>query len=401
VLPPLSDDEARRYARQTLLAEVGEEGQRRLKAARVLVVGAGGLGSPVALYLAAAGVGRIGLVDSDRVELSNLHRQVLFATGDLGRGKVDAAAERLRGLNPEIEVVAHRERFTPANALDLVRAYDVVADGTDNFPTRYLVNDACVLAGRPNVFASVLRFAGQATVFWPGHGPCYRCLFPEPPKPGLVPSCGEAGVLGALPGLLGAIQATEVLKLLLGAGEPLIGRLLLVDTLAARFREIRFPRRPDCPACGEGATPTLVPDSTGDAKAGQPHVAAGPVPAGPSQATPTCDAAPPEPLPWEIPVEELRRWREEGRPHLLLDVRTPREHAFAAIAGDVFLPLHELPERLDDLPRDRPIVVYCHLGGRSAQAVGYLRGHGFPQAINLEGGIDAWSATIDPVVPRY
>ena len=386
----LSPVEVRRYARQLRLPEVGRAGQERLKASSVLVVGAGGLGSPLALQLAAAGVGRIGLVDPDRVDESNLHRQLLYGSADVGRLKVEAAAARLRDLNPHLEVVPVAERFAVGNALALVRGFDLVADGTDNFPTRYLVNDACVLAGRPNVFASVQRFEGQLTVFDAGRGPCYRCLFPEPPGEGLVPSCADAGVLGVVPGLLGTLQASEALKLLLGLGEPPVGRLLLIDLLRLRCREVRFTRRAGCAACSpEGRARLVLSDEPG-------CMTAPCAPCAPAEA----DTAS-EPLAFDLPVRDLARWRDERRRFTLLDVRTAEELAVAALPGARHLPLHELPRRLAELPPDEPLVVVCHLGGRSAQAVAFLRARGFPQAVNLDGGIDAWSVEVDPSVPRY
>ncbi len=375
----LSPEEQQRYARQTILPEIGAEGQARLKVSSVLVVGVGGLGSPVALYLAAAGVGRIGLVDDDRVETSNLHRQVLYSSCEVGRTKVEAAAERLRALNPHVEVVPHPVRLTDANALELVRGYNVVADGTDTFATRYAVNDACVRAGVPNAFASVSRFTGQAAVFCAPGGPCYRCLFPEPPPPGAVPSCAEGGVLGALPGLRGTVQATETLKLLLGLGDTLAGRLLLVDALAMRFRTLAVERDPRCPACGERrAAPTHTPVP-------RPSMAAAPKPTVP-----------------EITVRELKKMRDEGKEPFVLDVRQPEEFAAANIGG-ALVPMAELPHRLDELEPHRSdpvLVVHCRGGGRSARAVEFLRQQGFTNAVNLKGGIHAWSDEIDPSLPK-
>lgn len=376
---PLSPREERRYARQMRLPEIGRAGQQRLAAASVLVVGAGGLGSPLALQLAAAGVGRIGLVDADRVDESNLHRQLLYGSADVGRLKVEAAADRLRDLNPHLEIVPVAARFAPGNALALVGGFDLIADGTDNFPTRYLVNDACVLAGRPNVFASVQRFEGQVAVFDAARGPCYRCLFPEPPAEGLVPACAEAGVLGVVPGVMGTLQAAEAIKLLLGLGEPPLGRLLLVDLLRLTFRSVRFVRRPGCPACSPAGRARLTLGET-----------AGCAPAGAE-----------EPLPFDLPVRELARWRGEGRRHTLVDVRTAEELAVAALPGALHLPLHELPRRVAELPCDEPLVLLCHHGARSAQAVTFLRARGLPHAVNLDGGIDAWSVEVDPGVPRY
>jgi len=379
-----SPAEVRRYARHFVLPEVGEEGQAKLRAARVLLVGVGGLGSPLALYLAAAGVGTLGLVDDDRVEESNLQRQILYGTADVGRPKLAAAAARLRDANPLVAVVPHAERFAAGNALSLVESYDVIADGTDNFPTRYLVNDACVFAGKPNVFGSVQRFEGQVGVFWAERGPCYRCLFSEPPPPGLVPSCAEAGVLGVLPGIVGALQAAEVIKLILGVGNPLIGRLLTFDALRMRFREVRVPKADDCALCSARAT---IHDLVAyDDRCAVPT---------------TESAGGDDELDWEISVADLDRWRKSGKRLTLLDVRTPAEHAYAAIAGSTLIPVHELPRRLDELDPAATLVTYCHVGGRSAQAVGFLRARGFARAVNLAGGIDAWSREVDPTLPRY
>ncbi|MGH9464923.1 MAG: molybdopterin-synthase adenylyltransferase MoeB [Thermoanaerobaculia bacterium] len=378
--PSLSPSELARYGRQLVLPEVGRPGQERLKGARVLLVGAGGLGSPVALYLAAAGVGRLTLVDGDRVERSNLHRQILYGESDVGRPKLEAAAARLREANPHVEVRPVAERFTAANAAALVADHDVVVDGTDNFTARYLVNDACVLAGKPNVFGSVLRFEGQVSVFWSPRGPCYRCLFPEPPPAGLVPSCAEAGVLGALPGIVGALQANEALKLVLGVGEPLVGRFLVFDALALRFREVALPRSPSCPICS--AHPTVTELVEIDA---------------------ACDLAAPggEEMAMDLTPREMKQWRDEGRDFVLLDVRTPREHALASLPGALLIPLQELPQRVDELDPAADIVVHCHHGQRSERAAAFLRGQGFASVRNLAGGIDAWSDQVDPDVPRY
>ena len=359
---PLSADERRRYARQLLLPEIGEAGQRRLRNGRVLVVGAGGLGSPAAMYLAAAGVGAIGLVDFDEVDETNLQRQILYATRDVGRPKLEAAAERLRGMNPHVEVASHDGRFDEANAASLVEAYDVVVDGTDNFPARYLVNDACVLGRTPNVFGSVARFDGQAAVFAAPGGPCYRCLHPEPPPPGLIPSCAEGGVLGVLPGIVGTIQAAEAIKLLAGIGEPLVGRLLLFDALRMSFRRITLPRDPGCPVCGDA--PAIRTLRRYDLTCN---------PGGPSAMT----------------VDELRQWREHGTPHTLIDVREPSEHAMSRIDGAILIPLATLPGQLELVPDDRPVVVHCKSGARSAHAVAFLQSKGY-DAHNLVGGIDAW-----------
>ena len=359
---PLSADELARYSRHTLLPEFGEAGQARLKAGRVLIVGAGGLGSPAALYLAAAGAGTIGLVDFDRVDLTNLQRQILYGTGDVGREKLTAAADRLRDINPHITITLHHEALRAANARALIRGYDVVLDGTDNFGTRFLVNDACVLERRPNVYGSVFRFEGQAAVFSSGDGPCYRCLHPEPPPPGLIPNCAEGGVLGVLPGVIGTIQATEAIKLLTGIGEPLVGKLLLYDALRMRFRQISLPRDPECPICGDAPTirELVEYDSTCE--------------------TPKGD---------EMTAQELREWRTSNRPHTLIDVRQPSEHAASSIEGAILIPLAQLQSNLSRLPRDQPIVVHCQSGGRSAIAVSMLKLQGF-DAHNLSGGIKAW-----------
>ena len=385
---PLTDDELRRYARHLVLPHVGLEGQAKLKAGRVLAVGAGGLGSPLALYLAAAGVGTIGLVDDDVVDESNLQRQILYGTSDVGRPKLAAAARRLRDVNPHVTVVAFEERLTSRNALRILRDFDVVADGTDNFATRYLVNDACVLAGKPNVYASIYRFEGQASVFWAARGPCYRCLHPEPPPPDAVPSCAEGGVLGILPGLLGVIQATEVVKLLLGEGETLVGRLLLVDALAMRFREVALAKAPDCAVCGTHPTVRELVDY--DALCGGP--AAEPRDAIVSR------------MPGRVPqitVEELRDRRSAGADAVLLDVREPHEYALSDLPGAIKVPLATLPKNLDRIPRDRDLVVYCRSGARSANAVQFLRQMGYDRAVNLEGGMNAWAERIDPSLRKY
>ncbi|MEO8587218.1 MAG: molybdopterin-synthase adenylyltransferase MoeB [Acidobacteriota bacterium] len=373
----LTPDERVRYARHLALPGVGEEGQERLKAARVLVVGAGGLGSPVALYLAAAGVGTLGLVDFDAVEVTNLQRQILFGTGDVGRPKLEAAAEHLQRLNPGVRVVPHALYLSSLNALDILAAYDIIADGTDNFPARYLVNDACVLLGKPNVHASVSRFDGQASVFWAAKGPCYRCLFEEPPPADLVPSCAEGGVLGVLPGLLGTIQATEVLKLLLGAGEPLIGRLLLVDALRMEMRTIGVPKNPACAICGSTPTVTGLVDY---------EVFCAGRPAAPSAET--------------LPAELAGRLAAGGGGDapFLLDVREPFEIPARALAGALNIPLAALPSRLDDVPRARDVVVYCESGIRSARALAILRAAGHARARHLAGGIARWQREGRPVV---
>jgi molybdopterin/thiamine biosynthesis adenylyltransferase/rhodanese-related sulfurtransferase len=380
----LSPAELARYRRHLVLPGVGESGQRRLAAARVLVVGAGGLGSPVAMYLAAAGVGHIGIVDDDRVDLSNLHRQLLHATNDVGRAKTDSARDRLAGINPHVDVATYETRLASANALDILRGHDVVVDGTDNFPTRYLVNDACVLLGIPNVHGSIARFEGQASVFAAPDGPCYRCLFPEPPPPGLVPSCAEGGVFGVLPGLVGTIQATETLKLLLGIGEPLVGRLLLLDALRMTTRTIALRRDPACPACGTRELRELIDYDA---------FCAGPAPStAPSAVDDGRD---------EITVRELAERLRRGDALELIDVREPWEHAYARIPGARLLPLGALAEAIPSLDRSREYVLHCHHGVRSRQAAEMLRAAGFRRVRNLAGGIAAWSAEVDPAVPSY
>jgi adenylyltransferase/sulfurtransferase len=365
-----------RYLRHLTLPEIGERGQRRLGDARVLVVGAGGLGSPAAMYLTAAGIGRLDLVDFDVVDESNLQRQILYSTADVGRPKLAAAAERLRAMNPHVDIQTYDAPFDAANARALVRDCDVVVDGTDNFQTRYLVNDACVLERRPNVYGSIARFEGQASVFGVAGGPCYRCLHPDPPPAGLIQNCADAGVLGVLPGVIGSIQATEAIKLIAGIGEPLIGRVLLYDALRMRTREIGLPRDPDCPVCGD--RPTILDVVAYDiACAPSQHAAPH---AGSAAGSSTGDA---------VTVADLRQWREARSPHMLLDVREPSEHAAASIDGAVLIPIGDLDRRLDTLPRDRPIVVHCQSGGRSSRAVARLRREGF-DARNLQGGIRAW-----------
>jgi len=345
------------------MPEFGEAGQQRLKAGRILIVGAGGLGSPAALYLAAAGVGTIGLVDNDTVDATNLQRQIIYGTPDVGRSKLVAAADRLRALNPHVSIELHDALFASANARDLVDRYDVVIDGSDNFPTRYLVNDACVMGRTPNVYGSVFRFEGQAAVFATPGGPCYRCLHPEPPPPGLIPNCAEAGVLGVLPGLIGIVQATEAIKLVTGIGEPLIGRVLLFDALKMRFRDIALSRDPACPVCGEA--PTIRELVEYDQICESPGAST------------------------ELTVEMYARWRAEGTAHLLIDVREPSEHAVHRIEGSELIPLGDLRHHLPALPTDLPLVVHCKTGGRSSRAVALLREQGF-DARNLSGGLSAW-----------
>lgn len=374
----LAGEEVSRYARHLLLPGVGREGQSRLKASSVLLVGAGGLGSPAALYLAAAGIGRLGLVDPDLVDGTNLQRQVLHGTRDVGRPKVASAADRLRDLNPHVRLEAHGVRFAAANALEIARDYDLVLDGTDNFPTRYLVNDACVLLGKPNVYAAIFRFEGQASVFAPClGGPCYRCLFPEPPPPGSVPSCAEGGVLGVLPGLLGTIQATEAIKLLVGLGSPLLGRLLLYDALAMRFREMTLRKNPDCPICGAHPTITRLMD---------PPNACSPAPASPTD---------------EITARQLKKRLDAKEDFNLVDVREPSEWQIARLPTAKLIPLGELTKRLGELDPDREIVLYCKAGVRGGKALGLLKQNGFRHARNLAGGIEAWATDVDPKMPRY
>ncbi len=381
-LPDLSPEDRQRYARHLILPEVGPDGQRRLKGARVLLVGAGGLGSPVALYLAAAGVGHLTVVDPDVVDASNLQRQVLHGTRDLGRPKIDSARDRLGDLNPGLSMEGLRTRLDRTNALDLVAAHDLVVDGTDNFATRYLVNDACVLTGRPNVYGSIFRFEGQASVFCAAGGPCYRCLFPEPPPPGSVPSCAEGGVLGVLPGLLGLVQATEALKLLLGAGEPLVGRLLLVDALAMEFRQVKVRKDPRCPACG---TRTITALQDYDAFCGVPPPAQ---PGTPGAAL-------------EIGPAALRALLAAGEPIDLVDVREPSEWETCRIEGARLAPLSELGDHLASFDPSRRVVLYCHHGIRSMNALRRLQAAGLTRLQSLAGGIDRWSQEIDPAVPRY
>ncbi|HYA58111.1 MAG TPA: molybdopterin-synthase adenylyltransferase MoeB [Thermoplasmata archaeon] len=378
----LPTDELRRYSRHLLLPEVGLAGQKRLRAAKVLLVGAGGLGSPAALYLAAAGVGEIGLVDFDTVDLSNLQRQVLYTTGDVGQPKLKVAKARIEALNPGVRVVAHEERLSSANALDVLRPYDVVVDGTDNFPTRYLVNDACVLLGKPNVYGSIYRFEGQVSVFDARRGPCYRCLYPEPPPPDLVPSCAEAGVLGVLPGLIGVLQATEAVKLLLGTGEPLLGRLLLYDALAMQFRELKLNRNPECVLCSPRATQKGLIDYA--AFCGVPDGGAG-----------TGLGIP------EITPEALRDELAGPDPPLVIDVREPNEWEIGHLDAARLIPRRHLAERVDELTRARALVLYCRSGDRSARATRFLLDLGFSNVRNLKGGINAWADRVDPRVPKY
>ena len=383
-LPELNAEELVRYSRHLILPEVGLEGQQRLKAARVLCVGAGGLGSPLAFYLGAAGIGTLGLVDFDVVDASNLQRQIIHSTRDIGRSKLDSAAEKLTALNPALNIVKHETMLTSANALEIVAAYDIVADGTDNFPTRYLVNDACVLAGKLNVYGSIFRFEGQASVFAAKAGPCYRCVYPEPPPPGAVPSCAEGGVLGILPGLVGVMQATEVVKLVLRQGDPLIGRLLLVDALAMRFRELKLRKNPECPVCGAHPTVTRLIDY--DQFCG--------ITWQPSQEANSINGVP------QITARELKQRLDAGDDLFILDVREPFEFQIANLGGKL-VPLNDIPSRLCEIDREREIVVHCKMGNRSQRAAEFLARNGYQNVKILAGGIAAWCDHIDPKMPKY
>lgn len=383
----LTPAEVQRYSRHLIMPEVGMDGQRRLKAASVLLIGAGGLGSPLGLYLAAAGIGRIGLVDFDVVDFSNLQRQVLHDTVNVGKPKLQSALERLRAINPDIKYEGHETRLTAANAMDISRNYDIIIDGTDNFATRYLVNDVCVLLKKPNVYGSIFRFDGQASVFHPPHGPCYRCLYPEPPPPGEVPSCAEGGVLGILPGVIGVIQATEAVKLILGKGDPLIGRLLHYDALAMSFKTYKVRRNPNCPICGDNPTIKALIDY--------------------DQFCGVRDEETPKPIEAstgvniDLTVEELKQRLDRGEMVFILDVRNAPEIAICRIAGSTVVPLPELPHRFRELDPDREIVVHCKSGMRSAKAVAFLREQGFTKVRNLKGGIIEWATKIDKSMPTY
>ncbi len=379
----LSRDALRRYSRHVMLPEVGLEGQRKICSTSVLCIGAGGLGSPIAMYLAAAGIGRIGILDFDVVDETNLQRQLLHGTSDIGRPKTESARDTLRELNPLVEVQLHRERITSANALDLIRPYDIVVDGTDNFPTRYLTNDACVLLRKPNVYGSIFRFEGQASVFAPHlGGPCYRCLYPEPPPPGSVPSCAEGGVLGVLPGMIGCIQATEILKLAAGIGTPLLGRLLAYDALEMKFRELRLRRDPKCPLCGEQPTITELTDYE-----------------------PFCATPPPEEMknmhPDEVSVADMKRALDDASLGIqVVDCREPSEYAAAHVPGVMFLPLSELQLRLDELKPEQGYYIHCRSGGRSMKLVQFLKQNGFKNVKSVAGGIHAWADAYDPNMPK-
>ncbi len=385
----LSREEIERYSRHLILPEVGMGGQKKLKGASILLIGAGGLGSPLAMYLAAAGVGRLGIVDFDVVDFSNLQRQVIHGTEDVGKPKIESAKRAILSINPNTVVDTYPVTLTSDNAMDIVSKYDLVIDGTDNFPTRYLVNDACVLLRKPNVYGSIFRFEGQATVFNYEDGPCYRCLYPDPPPPGMVPSCAEGGVLGILPGLVGLIQATEGIKIILGQGDTLKNRLLLFDALAMRFREMKIRRDLNCPACGDNPTVKELidykqfcgmPDDVGESKAEAAKVQ--------------------EQSPWDMSPLELKQLLDDGDDIFLLDVRQPHEAEIASL-GATLIPLAELPNRLDELDKDADIIVHCKMGGRSAKACHLLKGSGFDKVRNVRGGINAWAEQVDPSVPKY
>jgi molybdopterin/thiamine biosynthesis adenylyltransferase/rhodanese-related sulfurtransferase len=377
----LNNDEILRYSRHLIMPEVGMEGQLKIKTAKVLCIGAGGLGSPLALYLGAAGVGTLGIVDFDVVDYTNLQRQIIHSTADVGRKKLDSAADKLKAINPFINIRRFDTRLSSDNAIELFKEFDIIADGTDNFPTRYLVNDACVITGKPNVYGSIFRFEGQASIFATEGGPCYRCLYPEPPPPGLVPSCAEGGVLGILPGLVGIIQATEVIKLILGIGDPLIGRLLLIDALGMSFRQLKLRKNPDCPVCGKNPTITELIDYE------QFCGIRG-------------EEAPVETVGGEMEVEELKRRLDAGEDIYVLDVREPHEYQIANIGGHL-IPLGDLPNRINELDTSREIVAHCKSGGRSGKAVTFLRQAGFKKVHNLAGGITAWAERVDPKMPKY
>ncbi len=380
----LNNEEILRYSRHLMLPEVNLEGQKKLKAAKVLLVGTGGLGSPLALYLAAAGVGTLGLVDFDVVDLTNLQRQIVHGTKDVGRPKMISAKETIADINPNVEVLGYEERFTSENAMEIARPFDIIIDGTDNFPTRYLTNDVSVLLGKPNVYGSIFRFEGQASVFWAEKGPCYRCLYPEPPPPGLVPSCAEGGVLGVLPGIVGCIQATEAIKLILGIGSPLVGRLLLFNALKMQFRELKLQKDPGCPICGTNRTITELIDY--EAFCG--------IRGEETEAQPVEESE-------EISVRELKTRIDSGEKLMIVDVREPHEYAIARIPGTTLIPLGQIAERSGELDKNAEIILHCRSGKRSAEALGILKGKGYTHLKNVVGGILAWSDEIDPSVPKY
>ena len=382
----LSPEEIKRYSRHLIMPEMGMDGQRKLKQSSVLCIGAGGLGSPAAMYLAAAGIGRLGIVDFDVVDYSNLQRQLLHTTNDVGRTKLESARDKVVALNPHVQVDTYEEALSSENAMRLFKGYDVILDGTDNFPTRYLVNDACVLSGIPNAYGSIFRFEGQASVFATKEGPCYRCLYPEPPPPGLVPSCAEGGVLGVLPGIIGVIQATESIKLVTGIGEPLIGRFLIYDALKMKFRELKLKKDPECPVCGPNPTVTKLIDY--DQFCG----------VSPAHATDNAGGTVSD---WEITPVELKKKLDAGETTFVLDVREPNEYQINRIPGSTLIPLGELPRRYQELPRDREIVAQCKMGGRSAKAMDFLKTVGFTNVKNLKGGILEWIDKVDPSQPKY
>ena len=390
-LPTHSAEEIKRSSRHLIMPEMGMDGQRMLKSKSVLCVGAGGLGSPAAMYLAAAGIGRLGIVDFDVVDYSNLQRQLLHTTADVGRSKLESARNKVNALNPYVQVDGYEEALTSDNAMRLFKGYDVILDGTDNFPTRYLVNDACVLSGIPNAYGSIFRFEGQASVFATKGGPCYRCLYPEPPPPGLVPSCAEGGVLGVLPGIIGVIQATEAIKVMIGIGEPLIGRFLIYDALKMKFRELKLRKDPECPVCGDHPTVTKLIDY-------EQFCGMRPEPAAPGSAAQATGATVSE---WEITPVELKKKLDAGETPFILDVREPNEYQINKIAGSTLIPLGELPRRYQELPKDREIIAQCKMGGRSAKAQDFLKSVGFANVKNLRGGILEWIDTVDPTQPKY
>jgi len=385
MLPKLTPDEIKRYSRHLILPEVGLEGQQRLKNAKVLLIGSGGLGSPLGLYLAAAGVGTIGMVDFDVVDFSNLQRQIMHFTPDVGKPKLKSAEEKIKGINPNVKFIPYPARFTSENAMEIAQDqdWDVIIDGTDNFPTRYLVNDVCVLLGKPNVYGSIFRFEGQATVFWAEKGPCYRCLYPEPPPPGLVPSCAEGGVLGVICGIIGCTQVNEAIKLILGRGNPLIGRLLLFNAMEMKFKELKLRKDPNCPLCGTHPTIKELIDYEQFCGLGRGE---------------------PEPAPGtdiEIDVRTFKQMLDRGEKPVIIDVREPDEYNICKIEGSKLIPLAQVPQRMNEIPKDKPVVVHCKMGARSMRAVQFLREQGYTNCKNLAGGIDAWAERIDPSVPRY
>src|SRR5579872_6550620 len=390
--PPmtLSKDEILRYSRHLIMPEVGMEGQLKLKAAKVALIGTGGLGAPLGMYLAAAGIGRIGLVDFDVVDFTNLQRQVIHGTKDVGKKKLDSAIETMSDINPFVKLERHEVALTSENAMEIIRDYDIVVDGTDNFPTRYLVNDACVLLNKPNVYGSIFRFEGQATIFATEGGPCYRCLYPEPPPPGLVPSCAEGGVLGILPGTVGLIQATEAVKLILGIGEPLIGRLLLYDALGMRFRELKLRKNPECPVCGDN--PSIHELIDYHQFCGVPN---------PAEAAPVSEQQAGFMSDTEIDAVALKARLDRGDKFQFIDVREPNEYQIASIPGAKLIPLGDVPKRVGELDPNTEVIVHCKMGGRSAKACDFLRQSGFKNVKNMLGGITAWSDKIDPSVPKY